>query len=223
LVRPHAVAPIVVPSHWTAARIRAIAPNAPEPLVVGNGVEAPPAAVPPPPRPLPPNGYVLHVGHVEARKNLGVVVDALATLPAATRPELWLAGQDAGALTALRTRAASGGVAVVPFGPVAEAVLHALYANARTVVLPSLHEGFGLPALEAIAHGRPLLVASAGALPEVTGHCAQSLPADDAAAWAPALAAPRAPDAATNSRWLRAYRWEESAGRLLQVWRRLGG
>ncbi|MBL8756432.1 MAG: glycosyltransferase, partial [Planctomycetes bacterium] len=215
---------IVVPSRWTAGRVLALAPQAPEPVVVGNGVDVPPSVTGSLPRPAPANGYVLHIGHVEPRKNLGVVVEALARLPADTRPELWLAGHDAGALASLRAQSARRGVALVALGAVPEATLHALYAAARTVVVPSLHEGFGLPALEAIAHNRPLLVAAAGALPEVSGPCAPALPPHDPTAWATALgSAPAIQDAAANSAWLRQFRWADAARQLLQVWRRAGG
>lgn len=106
--------------------------------------------------------HVLHVGSVEARKNLTVVVDALALLPAAARPQLWLAGHDAGALPSLRRRAAAKAVTLRTLGRVDEPTLATLYREARAVVLPSRREGFGLPALEALAHGTPLLGARCG-------------------------------------------------------------
>ncbi len=223
---------VVAPSAWTAARLRALAPRAREVAVVANGVDVPPP--PPPlapralpaavalPRTLPANGFVLHVGHVEPRKNLAVVVAALASLPAAVRPELWLAGRDAGALPSLRAAAAST-VVVHALGAVRDATLDALYRAAHAVVIPSRHEGFGLPVLEGLARGARVLVSDAGALPEVAGEVATVLPADDAAAWAHALlAAPPAPPAAVG-RHLDHFRWEVSAARLLAVWRRISG
>jgi alpha-1,3-rhamnosyl/mannosyltransferase len=67
----------------------------------------------------------------------------------------------------------------VPTGPGIRAVgrvtdeeLHTLYANATCLALPSLHEGFGLPALEAMAAGTPVVAGRSGALPEITGGAA---------------------------------------------------
>jgi glycosyltransferase involved in cell wall biosynthesis len=221
-------AALVAPSRWTAARLHALAPHAPQPVVVANGVAVPtapgavtgatgPAGAPP----VPANGYVLHVGHVERRKNLAVVVDALATLPAAARPELWLAGRDAGALRRLRARARARGTVVRALGVVDDALLAPLYLGARAVVVPSLHEGFGLPVLDALAHGCRVLTSDAAALPEVGGGLATVLPASDAGAWAGALAAhAERPDAGRVAAHLARFRWHDAAAQLAEVWRR---
>ncbi len=209
---------VVAPSAWTASRLRALAPSATV-AVVHNGVDVPAATDASPPFPIPANGYVLHVGHLEARKNLTVVVDALRSLPAATRPELWLAGRDAGALATLRARA--GDVVLRVLGVVPDAELGALYHHARTVVVPSVHEGFGLPALEALAHGARVLVSNQAALPEVVGDAGTVLPAGDAAAWAHAIA--RTDDGIPpRGRRQRAssFPWSAAASSLLDAWRR---
>lgn len=218
---------VVTPSAWTQRRLAAIAPSA-KFAVVANGVDLPSAATATPTTTTPPaNGFVLHVGHVEARKNLGVVVAALAQLPTTTRPELWLAGADAGALSMLQRHAAQRSVRVRHLGRVDDDALAALYANARTVVLPSHHEGFGLPALEALAHGAPLLASNAAALPEVVGDSAPLLPPDDAAAWAAALQKSIAPSnrsqEARDRRRAHATRWPWAAAarQLLAIWRRV--
>jgi glycosyltransferase involved in cell wall biosynthesis len=62
---------------------------------------------------------------------------------------------------------------VVRTGPVDDATLKALYGYARALVFPSLYEGFGLPAVEAMACGCAVIAASAGALPEVCGSAAR--------------------------------------------------
>ena len=72
-------------------------------------------------------------------------------------------------------------------GVVDDAGLPELYAGAHAVLLPSLHEGFGLPALEALAAGVPLAVADAGALPQLVAEHGMVLPAVDATAWTEAL------------------------------------
>lgn len=210
---------VVAPSQWTADRLRAFAPRA-RLEVVQNGVDRPAGPPPPSPLPVPAHGYLLHVGHLEPRKNLAVVVDALATLPATARPELWLAGRDAGALAALRTRQRD--VVVRALGQVDDQQLHGLYGHARAVVMPSRHEGFGLPALEGLAHGTPVLASAAGALPEVVGPHGVLLPPDAVAAWAAAIAAPPpAPDEAAKERHLGAFAWPTAAAKWLALWRQL--
>ncbi len=71
-------------------------------------------------------------------------------------------------------------------GRVAPGRLAALYRGARAVVVPSQYEGFGQPAIEAMAHGVPVLVSTHGALPEVVGGAARTVP-DDPEAWAAAV------------------------------------
>lgn len=210
---------IVAPSEWTARRLQALVPGLPAPAVVPNGVDVPPAdSSPAPRRPLPRTGYLLHVGHLEARKNLGVVVRALHALPPDQRPELWLAGREAGAGATLQ-RAPF----VRWFGAIDDDELPALYHHARAVVVPSRHEGFGLCALEGLAHGRVVLASDAGALPEVLGGQGVLLPPDDPGAWARAIAAAIGDDGDAAARRARAaqFAWSTAAAPLLAVWRRL--
>lgn len=214
-------AAVVAPSRWTADRLQALAPRMAPAIVVRNAVTAlPPAGALP--APLPAHGFVLHVGHVEARKNLGVLAAALQRLPASARPELWLAGRDAGALAALQ--AAGGDVVARTLGVVDEPTLAALYDHARCVAVPSRHEGFGMPALEAFAHGAPVVASACAALPEVVGAHGVLLPPDDVAAWARALAAARRDDGGAAARRAHAMRhdWATGAATLLATWRRLG-
>jgi glycosyltransferase involved in cell wall biosynthesis len=222
-------ASIVVPSEWTRTQLLPFVVDPQRLVVVPNGVDLPTSPADATlPVPLPHAGYLLHAGHLEARKNLGVVVQALARLPADQRPELWLVGADAGALAGLQRMARAESVAVRAFGVVAEDVLASLYERALAVVLPSRHEGFGLPALEALAHGAPLFVSDAGALPEVVGDAAVVLPTDDVEAWARALGTVHDPalrDAAARRRRVahaEHWSWAVAAERLLLVWRQHG-
>ncbi|HZN41908.1 MAG TPA: glycosyltransferase family 1 protein [Planctomycetota bacterium] len=217
-------AAIVVPSEWTAQRLRALVPSA-APRVVPNGVELPALARQPLPRPLPACGYLLHVGHLEARKNLAIVVQALATLPPAERPELWLVGRDAGdqsklvaLATALHCRAFVHMLGVVP-----DRDLDRLYDHARAVVVPSHYEGFGLCALEGLAHGRAVLASNAAALPEVLGTAACLLPPHDVEAWALAIATTTPDDEAAPARrraQAALFGWPQAARTLVETWRR---
>lgn len=112
--------------------------------------------------------FVLFVGTPEPRKNLPRLVAAMEKLRSAGRAER-LVVVGSGGWGGVRVEASD---AVVPLGRVSDAVLRALYANARCLALPSLHEGFGYPALEAMVAGCPVVAARAGALPEVCGDAA---------------------------------------------------
>lgn len=212
---------IVVPSEFTALRVRSTAPGA-RIEVVGNGVDLTGRGV----TSDAVQGPLLHVGHLESRKNLDLLLRALALMNQDQRPELWLAGADAGCGETLRKTAATLGIAerVRFLGIVDERSLTQLYSRARAVVVPSRHEGFGLCALEGLAHGRPVLVADAAALPEVVGDAGIVLPADQPEAWASALLQLDDSNDARARRRRRAehYSWANAAARMLAVWRSLG-
>jgi alpha-1,3-rhamnosyl/mannosyltransferase len=123
--------------------------------------------------------YVLHVGGADPRKNLGALIDAFAAWGREqARPEtLVLAGpvrevERAG----LEAQVRAGEGRVRHLGFVADADLPALYSGARCLVMPSSYEGFGLPALEALACGTPVAAYDAGALAEVAGPGALLVP-----------------------------------------------
>ena len=105
--------------------------------------------------------YVLCVASRTARKNLASLEPA-ARLLAAEGIELVVAGGDR---PQFKEQAAAGAVRFL--GYVDDALLPGLYAGASAFVLPSLHEGFGLTALEAMASGVPAVLSAAGALPEI--------------------------------------------------------
>jgi glycosyltransferase involved in cell wall biosynthesis len=114
--------------------------------------------------------YVLCVASLLARKNLGALVPAAAQL-AREGIEVVVAGghrpqfAPEGELAGLRL-----------LGPIDDRLLPGLYAGAEAFVLPSLHEGFGLCVLEAMAVGVPVVAADAGALPETAGGAARLVP-----------------------------------------------
>jgi glycosyltransferase involved in cell wall biosynthesis len=179
----------VVPIHHGPGQqpLRADGGSAIQPDSATPSAPAPPAADPA----IPP-GYGLHVGTLEPRKNLPVLLAAWrllrARLPQA--PPLVLAGAygwGAGELRREVERAAAEGW-LRPLGYVPPDELAALYRGAAVVALPSLYEGFGLPAVEALAAGVPLLVSDLPVFHEVAGDAALFAPPGRPAAWADGLA-----------------------------------
>lgn len=175
-------------------------------------------------------GAFVHVGHLEPRKDLDTLLAAYAQARARAGelPPLVLAGRDGGSLDRLRRRVRGSGLdrSVHFTGDVDAATLHALYRDARAVLVPSRYEGFGMPALEALAHGTRVVVSDAGALPEVVGEVGRIVPAGDVAAWANVLVelARSEPDlehAALRRARAAHFSADPAARTLLEVWRRV--
>jgi glycosyltransferase involved in cell wall biosynthesis len=122
--------------------------------------------------PAPGAPRVLCVATIEGRKNHGALLEAAERLwRDGLRFELELVGlprPDTGARALERIRELqAAGRPLVHHGSVGDDALHAAYARSTFTVYPSLHEGFGLPVLESLRHGRPCICAPAGALAEV--------------------------------------------------------
>ena len=199
---------VLTVSAFSRDEIRAV--SGVEAVVVPGGVDERFRPGAPPPAGLD-RPYVLALGGESPRKNFGVlpaVADALAPLGVEV-------------VTAGSRRAHHGRLSdhagVRALGYVDDAQLPGLYAGARAFVLPSRHEGFGLPCLEAMASGTPVVAARAGALPETCGDAALLADPEDAGAVAAAVAsvvgdAARAD--ALRARGLeraRAFSWERTA------------
>ena len=137
--------------------------------------------------------FLLHVGDLHERRNLPVVVDALLearrNFGAASALSLVLAGVDRGVAAGLCAMAAEAGnpEAVVLLGAVSEDRIRALYRGAVALVYPSLYEGFGLPLVEAMATGTPVLASHAASMPEVLGGAGILLDPHDVSAWRDAM------------------------------------
>jgi glycosyltransferase involved in cell wall biosynthesis len=114
--------------------------------------------------------YVLSAATLEPRKNLPRLIEAFAQLD--TDAELVLVGARGWRTEETDATIARHGARVAELGFVADEELAALYAGATAVAYPSLAEGFGLPVLEAMAAGAPVLTSDRSSMPEVAGDAA---------------------------------------------------
>jgi glycosyltransferase involved in cell wall biosynthesis len=135
---------------------------------------------------LRPRGYALTVGSQSPHKNLKVVAEAMGRLADRTFDVVVTGGYDP------RIFARAGMTAFPPgtklAGYVSDGALRALYENAGCFIYPSLYEGFGLPPLEAMVCGCPVIVSTEAALPEVCGSAAVYCDARDPASVADSIA-----------------------------------
>ena len=134
--------------------------------------------------------YLLTVGTLQPRKNLEAALAAFERLPAGDGVELVVAGsrgwRDEALVARIATSPAAGRIRLP--GRVSEPDLVALYRGAECFVYPSRYEGFGLPPLEAMACGTPVVAADRTSVPEVVGDAGVLVDPDDGAALAAALA-----------------------------------
>lgn len=135
---------------------------------------------------LAKGGYVLALGSAKGYKNLRAVFAAMQGDGCADLPLVVAGGPGA---DAYRERSWNAPGSTVFTGFVSDAELRALYEGAAVFVFPSLTEGFGLPPVEAMHCGCPVVAADAGAMPEVLGDAAMLVTADDPAAYREAIKA----------------------------------
>lgn len=174
-----------------------------------------------------PERFILFVGTLEPRKGIDTLIDALAALRQA-QPELALviAGKRGWYWEQLLQRIETQGLAaqVHVLDYVHEDDLVGLYAAAAVFALPSRYEGFGLPVLEAMACGAPVVTTNVSSLPEVTGEAGLMVAPNDVDALAAAihviLDQPQL-HAALRARGLeraRGFSWARTAQATLQVY-----
>ena len=173
--------------------------------------------------------YVLWVGSLEPRKDVGTLVESFARWSRADDPPHRLVLVGAGGWVEDRERVLSPGRAlgerVRTLGRLDGATLRALYRGSDVLALPSRHEGFGLPALEAMAQGTAVIASDIAAVREVTGDAAVLVALGDVDGWVAALTAvigdhERRRDLGEAGR-IRAqrYSWERSATATRDVYR----
>lgn len=169
--------------------------------------------------------YVLHVGSLVPRKNPDFLLELFSKL-AAERPQLklvqvggeWSVSQ----LTALASRGLAG--RVIQRRGISRHELAAIYRRARALLLPSKVEGFGLPVIEALACGTPVVASDLAVLREVGGSAATYCQVDDMADWAAALTHLLAsPDSGRESRlaWASRFAWSAHARTIVAAYRAL--
>jgi glycosyltransferase involved in cell wall biosynthesis len=181
-------------------------------------VECPPSPVAPP--------FILAVGSVTPRKGFEVLAEALARLgPSA--PPVVVAGPDGWRSDEVRARVVELGVAdrMTFVGRVDDAALEGLYRHATILCHPSVAEGFGIPCLEAMGYGLPVVAADIPSVREMGDRCMLLAPPGDAEALAEALSATltddeeRARRVAEGVRLAAAYTWTSMADAAVGAWR----
>jgi glycosyltransferase involved in cell wall biosynthesis len=215
---------VITVSDYTAERVRS------ELSVSRDAIAVCPSGAPNWPRaePYARNGPILFMGTIEPRKNVGTLVNAYRELlrmrPDA--PNLVLAGKVSPAAQADIGSIGDPRLAgrVRHLGYVSSADRERLYREASMFVLPSLDEGFGLPVLEAMTVGVPVVASNRGAIPEVAGDAALLVDPGDVAGFAAAMDRVLA-DASVAQRLIAEglrrslrYTWRSSAARLLEAY-----
>jgi glycosyltransferase involved in cell wall biosynthesis len=213
----------------------AVVPEAPDPVFAPRGQEALRAVLEP--LELEPEGFFVYAGGISPHKNLELLIDAYAGFAqGADAPPLVLVGDmhDDSYLSAaegVRRRIAAHGLedSVRLPGFVSDEALACLYAGARAAVLPSLAEGFGLPAVEAAACGAPVVLSDLPAHRETLGSAGLFFPPTDRGALEAALhrVNGNAPLRATMGRRaaeaVSTMTWDATADRLAELVAAAGG
>jgi len=177
--------------------------------------------------------FVLYAGRIQVHKNLPRLIDAFAVVKSRLESharlhnlKLIIIGDDIGALpevrhAVMRTRVQDS---VRFLGFVSAETLRVFYAGAEVFLFPSLYEGFGMPPLEAMAHGTPVVTSNVSSLPEAVGDAAELVNPEnvfDIARGLHRVLVDESYRAALHARGmarLRAFSWDESAKRVLEVY-----
>jgi glycosyltransferase involved in cell wall biosynthesis len=178
---------IIAPSHATANDLARIFPASANKTVVVSEAADDFASGEVAPDPEVQAPYILAMGNTKAHKDLPTLLSAFGRVaPRVPDLRLVLAGEEpAGYLASM---VPDGSRHLVSFtGPLTDARLRALYEYAAVFAFPSRYEGFGLPLLEAMSFGTPVVAASSSSIPEVVGDAALLVPPGDETALAATL------------------------------------
>ena len=176
--------------------------------------------------------FILFVGTIEPRKNLITLLRAFAEVLKNTdlRPQLVIAGQEGWlmgeTLNYVQTEGLSERIKFT--GYVSDRDLRALYSSCAVCVYPSLYEGFGLPPLEAMACGAPVIASDVPSLTETVGKAALLVPPKNVQRLAQSLAemisdeGKRDDFSSAGLKWASQFTWERTARLTLEVYREVG-
>lgn len=168
--------------------------------------------------------YILYVGNAYPHKNLDVLFKGMEILAGRLKsiPELYLVGPDDYFYRRLRLRSNSAGYKfkIRFINSPDDTELKSLYRNAVCLVFPSSEEGFGLPALEALACGCPVIVSDIGVFHEILSDSADYFPATDAAVLADLIAKKITYPSvkARNTELLKNFNWAITAEKTLKIY-----
>lgn len=173
-----------------------------------------------------PDQFLLYVGNIEPRKNLVGIIEALSLLNKEDRPPLVIVGKEQLADENFKQvyQQCDFKDQITFTGYVAEDDLPLLYNLARIFIFPSLYEGFGLPVLEAIQSGTPVITSNTTSLPEVVGNAAVTVDPRDIAEISREIS-----DLWTNEKSRIEYRelgyeqasefsWQQTADKISSIW-----
>jgi glycosyltransferase involved in cell wall biosynthesis len=167
-----------------------------------------------------PADYLLYVGTAKRNKNLRTLLAAHGP----QHPPLVVAGAGETELAEAEL-VPSKGSRVIPLGRVSDQTLAALYGGTLALLLPSLYEGVGFTALEAMACGAAVISSTGGALPDTVGKAGLLLPPLDVGAWREALSTISEEDslrrslAAAGLELVKRRSWEQAARDYLAIYR----
>ena len=172
-----------------------------------------------------PDRFILHLGTIEPRKNLPLLFEAIQQLPT----PLVVAGKLGWLTEPILAKVKELGVEdrVTFTGFVEDDDLPVLISAASVVAMPSKYEGFGLPVLEAMACGTPVVCSNAASLPEVGGEAALYAWPDDVLSWVHLLQQTTTDEALRSSmrekgfRQAMKFRWETMARETVEVYRQV--
>lgn len=159
--------------------------------------------------------YLLFVGDPGGYKNGNLLVEALSKIDCSTLAILLTRGQESGVIAALRDIPGL----IVHVQHLSEKGLQLAYASAHGLIFPSYYEGFGMPIVEAMACGCPVICSGTSSMPEVAGDAALLINPTDAAELAAAIHHLDTPDIrqaliARGLQRARAFSWDRCAGEL---------